>query len=98
VAARLIWSPAAIGDIEEIAEYISRDSPFYAESVVSKIFESTQKLSNHPKIGRVVPETHDLLIREIFVYQYRLIYEIVGKDIHFLALIHGRHLLNPEEI
>ena len=31
------WSPEATEDLESIAEYIARDSEFYARSVVSKI-------------------------------------------------------------
>jgi toxin ParE1/3/4 len=44
-------------------------------------------------MGRVVPERQDECIREHFVYSYRLIYEIVGDDIHILAIIHGRRSL-----
>lgn len=35
----VIWSPEAIEDLESIAEYISRDSEFYARAVVTKIVE-----------------------------------------------------------
>jgi plasmid stabilization system protein ParE len=35
---RIVWSPEAIEDIESIAEYIERDSKFYAKAVVNKIF------------------------------------------------------------
>ncbi len=37
---RLIWSPEALDDIEAIGKYIARDSQYYAESVVQKIFET----------------------------------------------------------
>ncbi|MGH9890621.1 MAG: hypothetical protein ACREA0_01280 [bacterium] len=33
---RVEWSPEALEDIEALADYISRDSEFYARSVVSK--------------------------------------------------------------
>jgi hypothetical protein len=32
---RVEWSPEAVEDVEAIAEYIGRDSTFYARSVVS---------------------------------------------------------------
>ena len=31
------WSPEAVEDLESIAEYIGRDSEFYARGVVTKI-------------------------------------------------------------
>ncbi len=62
---RIVWSPEAIEDIESIAEYIERDSKFYAKSVVNKIFQSTEKLKEFPKIGRVVQELGREDIRRI---------------------------------
>jgi toxin ParE1/3/4 len=90
---KLIWSPQAIEDIEAIAEYIARDSTFYAESTVERIFQAPEKLMQFPKLGRVVPEKDDESIREIFVFQYRIIYEIVASEIHVLAVVHGKRII-----
>ena len=35
------WSPEAIEDLESIAEYIARDSDFYARAVVSKVLKQS---------------------------------------------------------
>ncbi len=78
--------------IEAIAEYIARDSQFYAESVVAKLFHAPQVLLKYPQIGRVVPELNQDSVREIFVFQFRLIYEIQHEDIHVLTIIHGKRL------
>jgi toxin ParE1/3/4 len=88
------WSPEAVEDLESIAEYISRDSDFYAKAVVSKILSVAEKLSNQPNIGRIVPEINDLKIRECFVYSYRLVYLIDDKRIIILAVIHGNRLIS----
>ena len=34
MALRIEWSPEAIEDVEDIAEYISRDSDFYAREII----------------------------------------------------------------
>ncbi len=34
---KVVWSPEAIEDVESIAEYIGRDSEFYAGAVATKI-------------------------------------------------------------
>ncbi|MBN2313008.1 MAG: type II toxin-antitoxin system RelE/ParE family toxin [Sedimentisphaerales bacterium] len=90
---QLIWSPQAIEDIEAIAEYIARDSTFYAESTVERIFQAPEKLLQFPQLGRVVPEKNDESIREIFVFQYRIIYEIQASEIHVLTVVHGKRIL-----
>ena len=53
---KIIWSPDALDDIEAIGEYISRDSEFYAESTVLKIYEAPQSLVNFPKQGACCSE------------------------------------------
>jgi plasmid stabilization system protein ParE len=58
-----------------------------------------EALNSFPEAGRIVPEINDPKIREIFVYSYRLIYEIFPNRVEVLALIHSkrdfmRELLN----
>ena len=93
MAHEIIWSPEALDDIEAIGEYISKGSEFYAESTVNRIYEATQALIQFPKSGHIVPEFDDELIRELFVFQYRIIYELQEGEIHILTVIHGKRLL-----
>ncbi len=90
---RVEWSPEATEDIESIAEYIARDSEFYARAIVSKILAVSRKIPEQALIGRIVPEIGDKNVRERFVYSYRLIYRIKGCTITILAVIHGKRLL-----
>lgn len=87
------WSPEAIEDIESIAEYIARDSEYYARSVVTEILDIGRKISEDPLIGRVVPELSNENIRERFVYSYRVVYLIESSVITIVAVIHGKRLL-----
>jgi len=89
----LEWSQEALEDIESIASYIEKDSPVYARSVVSKFFEKAEILRDFPKSGRKVPELDNPTIRELFVYSYRLIYKIEQKKILFVAVVHGKRVL-----
>ena len=90
---KLIWSPQAIEDIEAIAQYIARDSTIYAESTVERIFQAPERLMQLPKLGRIVPEKNDESIREIFVFQFRIIYEILASEIHILTVVHGKRII-----
>lgn len=93
----LIWSQESLDDIDSIAEYIARDSLYYAQHVVEAIFERGDTLHDQPKSGRKVPELDDANVREHFIYSYRLIYEIIDTDITVLGIIHGRRLLESVE-
>jgi len=42
--------------------------------------------------GRVVPEVEEDSVREIFLYSYRMIYEIVNSDVYILAIIHDAEI------
>lgn len=87
------WSPEAVEDLESIADYISRDSDFYARAVVSEIISVAGTLVDQPLMGRIVPEIGHPEIRERFVYSYRLVYKIKHEFIIVVAIIHGKRLL-----
>ncbi len=97
MAQTLIWSQAALDDIDSVAEYISRDSLYHAQQVVERIVDLGESLPAQPRLGRVVPELNSPTVRERFVYSYRLIYEIKDNAIHVLAVIHGKRLLESVE-
>ena len=97
MAARLIWSREALDDVDTIAEYIDRDSPYHARRVAQELFSIAAMVADQPKLGRVVPELNDGNVRERFLYSYRLIYEIRHDELHILAVIHGRRLLETIE-
>ena len=90
---RVEWSPEAVEDIEAIADFIARDSEFYAHAVVTMIIGITRSLPDFPMVGHVVPELDDESIREKFVYSYRLIYRIEQERILIVAVVHGKRLL-----
>lgn len=56
MARQLRWSPEAVEDVEAIAQYIERDSNYYAKAVVSQIVSLAESIPDQPELGRVVPE------------------------------------------
>jgi toxin ParE1/3/4 len=73
------WTKQAIKDIDNIAEFIAKDSECYAQIQVQRFFANVKVLERFPKTGKIVPEKQDQLIREILVGSYRVIYKIVNK-------------------
>lgn len=54
--ARITRTNQAISDLQDIYEYISKDSFQYAQITVEKIFSSVEKLVPYPELGKTVPE------------------------------------------
>ncbi len=76
MAWKIVWSFEAAADLEAMADFISRDSNFYAAAFVQEILDVSRSLDEFSERGRVVPEFGDPKIRELFVRNYRLIYSI----------------------
>jgi len=95
MARKLVWSPEAIEDIESIASYIERDSPWYAKAVTSRIITTAETIPEYPEMGRLVAEVGNPAIRERLVYSYRIIYRVEPERILMIAVIHDRRLLQP---
>jgi toxin ParE1/3/4 len=92
------WSPQVRDDLNDIAAYIAKGSPRYASAVVSEILAAGRSLALFPRRGRVVPELGDEKCREVFVYEYRIIYRIEGRGVQVVAVIHGRQLLGSRQV
>ncbi len=90
MARKVIWSFEATADLESIADYIARDSSFYAASFVIEVREASRSLNEFSERGRIVPELSNPNIRELFVKEYRLIYSIEESRVVILGIIHGK--------
>jgi plasmid stabilization system protein ParE len=93
MARRLVWSPEAADDLQEVTAYIARDSAAYARAVATKILATTKSIRQFPEIGRVVPELDSERVRERFVYSYRVIYKVEQRRVLVVAILHGKRLL-----
>ena len=62
MGARIIWSPEAADDLEQIADFIGRDSPRYARQVATEFYdcasrhdwECVRRLSSSPSLPGAV--------------------------------------------
>ena len=72
---RIRWLRLALADIDEIAEFISKENQAAAEKVVQLIYDRDHLLVQHPDIGRPgrVPGTRELYIDGTpFIVPYRI--------------------------
>jgi len=86
---RVVWTDPAIADLEEIRDYIARDSPRYALRVAERIYNAAGKLNLGARAGWMVPEFNVDHFREVLMRPYRIIYEIRGEGCYIVAVIHG---------
>ena len=67
--------PSAFADLQDILNwYESQSAPEVGRQLVTEIFERIETLSDHPDIGRVVPEYSAANIRELIHPPFRVIY------------------------
>ncbi len=90
MARKVVWSYEATTDLETLAEYIAKDSDFYASAFVQEILDVSRSLDEFPERGRIVPEYGNPDVRELFVREYRLIYCVEKSRIVILGLVHGK--------
>jgi plasmid stabilization system protein ParE len=94
MAYRIVWTPAAEADIDEIGRYLERGaSPAAAAAVVTRIRAAVLKYRDFPFSARMIPEFQDPMRRETFVHQWRLMYRVDGDQIYVMRVVHGKRLL-----
>ena len=92
---RLNWTNLAIEDLINIAGFISKDSVKYSVIQIKRIRERAKLLKTHPLLGRIVPETNDVSVRELILGNYRIIYRIVSEErIDILTVHHSAKILH----
>lgn len=85
----VVWTVLASEDLVSIGEHISRDSGFYAATVVRDLVAASRSLTALAERGRKVPEYDDEALRELIVRKYRLVYRVRADRVEILRIIHG---------
>jgi len=94
---KVIWSPAALDDLDAIAAYIARDSVDRASLFAARCIEATNRLGSFPSIGRIIPEIGDPSCREVLVGVYRITYRLEGGNVWITGIVHGARQWSPEQ-
>jgi toxin ParE1/3/4 len=85
----VVWSDAARNALDEVIEYIAKDSRPAAMRVLDAALDAAQRLAAFPQRARVVPEVNQEAIREVFVFRYRLMYRVESTRVVVVAFLHG---------
>ena len=81
--------------MENIYDYIAKDSPIYAQLNAETIIKSVERLKKYPESGRHLPEFQNLPHREVIVGNYRVVYRYDSNrgKVNIVAVVHGSRLL-----
>ncbi len=93
--AEVKWTESALSDLNDLGNYISKDSIRYAELTIIKLFEIPDILELNPLAGKMVPELQDESIRQLTRGNFRIIYHVVDEDLVEILTVHrSARLLN----
>jgi len=94
---RVDWAQPALDDLQEIYEFIARDSPRYAQLTVERITNVAGHLARFPQLGEFLSEFSHLAYRQMVVGAYRLIYREDSETnrVIVMGVIHGSRDLPP---
>jgi len=96
---KVVWTQRSLFDLEDIGDYISKDSIRYAKLTLEKLIDSASLISNNPLIGRIVTESKDKSIRELIKGNYRVIYQIRNDtSVFILTVFHTARLLSEKDL
>ena len=79
---------------QAMADFVAQDSPHYASLFVLDVLQAIERLNQFRKLGRIVPETSDPVIRELILGNYRIVYRLKFDTPEILTIYHGSRLLD----
>ena len=84
---KIVFSPEAKLDLDEIFDYILEDKPRVAQTVLNKIRQHINRLAKMPHLGRAgrVPGTRELVVSTL---PFVIPYQVTGKTLEILRVFH----------
>lgn len=84
---RFVLTPAARGDLEEIVDFIAKDSPDAAQRVRREMRDSMRKLARTPEMGHFRRDLCDEPLRFWQVYSFLIIYRPETRPLQILRVL-----------
>jgi toxin ParE1/3/4 len=92
------FDPRALGDLQEIRDYLVERSPAGAERVRLHLMETIERLSDFPSLGRATDEPK-VRVLPLTRYPYLVFYSLLNGEIVVLHIRHGaRQAIDPSSL
>ena len=85
---RILKSPEAANDLDEIWWYIAQDNPGNADKLIDEIESTSRKLARFKSMGRNRDELH-LGLQSFPVGKYLIFYMPINGGIEIVRVLHG---------
>ena len=86
---KVVWSDLAKEQLENIFNFASRTSEFYAQRLVNRLVSRADLLGDFPEMGRMNPKLRELEVRELTEAPYRILYRIERGAVEIIAVALG---------
>ncbi|HEX3758133.1 MAG TPA: type II toxin-antitoxin system RelE/ParE family toxin [Kofleriaceae bacterium] len=86
----VVWAAGALEDLVAVLEDLAERDPGFERDLYEDVMAAAASLATLSERGRLVPELHDRRTREIFVREYRVMYEVHDERIAVVAFVFGR--------
>jgi len=88
--AKLIWTEESLAWLRDIGDYLGSRNPQAAANVTEGIYNKTQLLIDHPRIGARFTDITEREVRALLYGHYQIVYEVVDSDdVYVLAIFHS---------
>ena len=86
----VVWTASALDDMVGVLEDLAERYPGFERDLYEDVMASAASLATLSERGRLVPELRDQRTREIFVREYRVMYEVHEDRVVVVAFVFGR--------
>jgi toxin ParE1/3/4 len=85
---RLVWTTAAVVDLEQISEYLFEKNSELAAATIQHILQIISELKLFPRLGRLGRKegTRELVLTQL---PYLVVYELANQSFRVLRVLHG---------
>ena len=90
----LSFAESAVSDLEDIqAYYDSEGAAATGRRLIEELVSAIERLADHPKSGRVVPEFNIEYLREIIKPPFRIVYRCDKKRVRIVRIWRSERIL-----
>jgi len=86
---RVVWTEAALADLEDVLAYIAEHYPSLAAPVERRLRAVIARISRWPESGRAVEERAGVRVVPLVRFPYRLFYIVTAERVEILHLHHA---------
>lgn len=86
---KVVLTAEALGDLEQIGDYIAGDSPVRARTFVAELVAAARKIGEIPRGFPLVPRFEHLGVRRRVHGSYLIFYRIEEDRVSILHVLHG---------